>query len=241
MPLRVAASIWTLSSPAEPKSWVRRTGIPLIARRARSFNDRSDVPAGMARGHAASIRPRLAIETLAPRAPRPPMTEPHPTIRPQPGILDDRPLPGRRVEARRPRAGAEAQLEREPVRPVAAGGRGLPRRGGEPAPLPDHRPRRAARRHRRGARPRPGADHLRRGLGRDHRLPDPGLCRPGPRGHPHRARLRHVPHQRARRRRHAGRGAPSASAAPTSTPSSPPPPSAPRSSSSPTPTTPPGR
>ena len=88
-----------------------------------------------------------------------------------------RALPGRRVEACRPRAGAEAQLEREPVRPVAEGARGVPRRGGEPAPLSEHRPRRPARRDRRGARPRPGAHRLRRRLGRDHRLPDPGLRR----------------------------------------------------------------
>ena len=100
--------------------------------------------------------PRLAIETpdLSRRSFRC-MSEPHPTIRPQPGILDIALYQGGEARLAGHAQRAEAQLEREPVRPVAEGGRGLPRGAGEPAPLPEHRPRRAARRDRRGARPRP--------------------------------------------------------------------------------------
>ena len=52
------------------------------------------------------------------------MSEPHPTIRPQPGILDIELYQGGEALSKAS-PGHEAQLQREPVRPFAQGRRGL--------------------------------------------------------------------------------------------------------------------
>ena len=120
MPFRVAASIWChplqLSDILGPGP-----GIPLIAR-AGPVVQRPirAVPPAWAAGacgfHPGAARDRDA-RTQSPEAAD---DRAAPDDPPAAGHPRHRPLPGRRGEARRPCAGAEAQLEREPVRAVAA-------------------------------------------------------------------------------------------------------------------------
>ena len=134
------------------------------------------------------------------------MSEPHPTIRPQPGILDIALYQGGESRARRPRARPEAQLEREPVGPSPRAIEAFRDAAATLHLYPSSRPRglRAAIAEVHGLDPA----RIVCGAGSDEIIAflTQAYAGPGQRGHPHRARLRHVPDQRPRRRRDAGRG-----------------------------------